>query len=344
MRIKNIALIQAAVLAAMTPVMSNVQTVSADDYSIELTIEETEIPINYIESNRIVYVPISVNNNPGIDSLSFIIQRDNRITERITARQYDDFPFHGGVNTMYARDNIYAGVIAGFLHDAYYDYNGRYCYIEVTLPENYQIGDYYSLSFCTDDFSDLMQVQFEKDQQVYGKEFFKLNNGGIRIIDEVNYGVTPDNQVQPSTEASVNNDKGSQNQHDNSQEVQNQNNNNNSNNDNTHSDSNSSESSNTKGSVTTTVTSTAATGTTTVSSVAKTSAPKNVSKTTVTKISTEKSTTKQPVTETAQTDTVATVAQTKKSRNYTTIVAAAVSALVLLAIGTVTVIIKKKKK
>lgn len=358
MKIRNLALIQAAVLAVMVPVCINMETVSAEDYCIELTMETMEIPINYIESNRIVYVPVNVNNNPGIESLSFVIEKDERITNDVYAVRYSDFPFGIELQSVSHKDDRYIGVQAGCgFGDYYYDTNGFFCSLEVTLPQNYSIGDFYSINFYPDEVEGQRSFYFEKNNNKYGKECFSYVNGGIKIVEAVSYGNTPELPTPTETETPVINNQPPQNQQEtpqnNSQETQNQNNNNNgnhsnsnnssNNNNNTLSGGNSSQLLITESIVSTAVTSTAVTGTTTVSSDTKTTAQNNVSKTTVTKNTTKKRTTKESVTETDQTDVVATVAKTKKSRNYAKIVLGAIITLALLAIGAA-VIIKKKKK
>lgn len=206
MRIKFIALIQAAVLALMVPVMNNVQTVSAEDYCIELTIETLELPINYIEKDRVAYIPIKVSNNPGIDYLSFVVEKDERITEDAGAVSYPDFPFGVELQSMTNTNDRYIGVTAGYgFGDYYYDTDGLFCAIKVVLPENCSVGDYYSFNFYPDGAGSQRHMKFKKDGMEYGKECFSYVNGGIKIVDAVSYGDTPEFTTPAETEPPVTN-------------------------------------------------------------------------------------------------------------------------------------------
>ena len=88
---------------------------------------------------------------------------------------YSDFPFGIELQSVSHKDDRYIGVQAGCgFGDYYYDTNGFFCSLEVTLPQNYSIGDFYSINFYPDEVEGQRSFYFEKNQLCSQSKFLHL--------------------------------------------------------------------------------------------------------------------------------------------------------------------------
>ncbi|MDD6824806.1 MAG: hypothetical protein PUE12_01590 [Oscillospiraceae bacterium] len=176
-------------------------TVHAEDYVVELKMETQEIPVNYIDSQREVYLPISIVSNPGISSLDFVVERDPRIEEPVGATRYHDFPFGNKLQTGSNLTTLYTNVNAGYgKEEYYYDGTGLLLALSIVLPQDYAVGDVYKFRFYPETL-DGYRIRFVKDGEYYGAEHFRYTDGEIRIIDEASQGIPyePETSSAPET-------------------------------------------------------------------------------------------------------------------------------------------------
>lgn len=207
--IRKTATLVSATLLLMAVSNDNILKVHSSDYNIELSIDTIEVPVNYVESDRRFCVPVRVINNPGIESLNFIVERDSRITANICPLRYNDYPFGTELGAVNILDSI-TGVYGGYMiNDYYYDTDGVFCALEIYLPDHYEVGDFFTISFSSDSYDRLEDTSFFKDGTEYGIENFSFVNGGIRITEAKERDFMPyettvtQEQIKPADSASA---------------------------------------------------------------------------------------------------------------------------------------------
>lgn len=137
MRKTTSAIISTAVMMSCWAAGSEKNMVYAGDYSIGIEMESQEIPINLIEKDRAVYVPVKINGNPGVTSLYFAFEYDEKFEEYMSAITYHNSEFEKELMSYSNGNDNYAGIIGGVSEDNYLDINGLYCALKLKLPENY---------------------------------------------------------------------------------------------------------------------------------------------------------------------------------------------------------------
>lgn len=183
---------------------------------IWLKIQTKEIDIDDIPDDRIVDLDISIQNNPGIDIIGFLIEKDSRLE----FSEYDVFEnVHKGIGGSSHRrfDNneniLYNEVIFGIYAN---EDNGTFVKVKLKIPDNAQPGDFYSLKLLTsyEEVNPCIGLVSPESKIIYGSEYFGgFEDAGIRITDN-----TPMQPVQNDPESQLQRDQPS------AQPVQDQNN------------------------------------------------------------------------------------------------------------------------
>ena len=190
------------------PFMGKNKASAEAEYSLELSIDTLELPRNWIiEPHYKVEVPVRVSNNPGITYLAFLLKQTNNVPESISASYNKSLiPFNGVCSSYWPE--LGNGSWFSTVGNGYYDANDIICYIVVRIPEDAQIGDFYSLEFAPEFNKDGIGFVFEKDGKSYTEENFgKLTGGGVRIVDDRPlYAVEPDYINGANTNDAVSNE------------------------------------------------------------------------------------------------------------------------------------------
>lgn len=181
-------IITAGVLAlAITPNFINEEVYAQAQYNMGLEIATMEVPINWVEPGDEVSLEISITNNPGFNMLSFLVKRDENTHEYLSAHSNRHIiPFSGVITGYFRGDHSIANIFTSNLeYGPYYDADGQFCFVTITLPETINIGDFYSVEFLTECINNDDEIGFYKDGIFYGKEnITSYINGGVRIVEE----------------------------------------------------------------------------------------------------------------------------------------------------------------
>lgn len=351
------AFISAAAVAVTCITPEYIFTANAEDYSIELEIGVTEFPINYIEDDRYVFVRVYVHNNPGIESLSFVLEKDERLGDDIYGMMHEDYPFGHHLQIITDDDDNYVGYFSGFNDSYYYDTDGLLCSLGFQIPTDCKVGDFYDISFYPEEPCSQRLIEFYKDGERYDGGCFSYINGGILITEAMQPGgyIPPsepeNNETTPPPPPPVQTQP-VQSQHNNNSNTNNNNNNNNNTADNSGSSSGNDSDSNSSDSNTNSdekKTTTASTSTTKAVSTSSSKTTTSVSKTTSAASGTQTDTTSCETDTAAETTCTTTVSnpsseKNKKSENKSGKKVLVISAIIIAAGAAAAFIIKKKSK
>lgn len=190
---KTISLAAALIIFSMS--FLNLPQVNALDVplplDIHMTIDTVEIDINDIPENRIVPVDVYLENCPGFLSMWTFFEKDSRLTFA-SARPFTVVEGVENVSSLNFLSNqdinpnlIGCGIPSGFYGKI--DHAGALIKINVVLPENAQIGEFYSISFSRYFGDNSMSIDFtnELEDRCYESSFTQLNAGGILITGEI---------------------------------------------------------------------------------------------------------------------------------------------------------------
>lgn len=193
------AIISTAVMMSFWAAGSEKNTVYAEDYSIGIEMESQEIPVNFIEKDRAVYVPVKITGNPGITSLYFVFEYDEKFEDYMVAVTYGNNSFENEVMSYSNGNDNYVGIIGGYSENYYLDQDGIYCSLKLKLPENYAVGDCYTLRFLREDYDVGRCAKFTKDGETYGQDCFWYTDAEVRIVDAEMVGIIPEETEPPKT-------------------------------------------------------------------------------------------------------------------------------------------------
>lgn len=200
---KTISLAAALIIFSMS--FLNLSQVNALDVplplDIRMTIDTVEIDIKDIPENRIVPVDVYLENCPGFLSMWTFFEKDSRLAFA-SARPFTVVEGVGNVSSLNFLSNqdinpniIGCGIPSGFYGKI--EHNGALIKINVVLPEDAQIGEFYSISFSRYFGENSMSIDFtnELEDRCYESSFTQLNAGGILITGEI-----PTEPTSPTTE------------------------------------------------------------------------------------------------------------------------------------------------
>lgn len=181
-------IITAGVLAlAITPNFINEEVYAQAQYNMGLEIATMEVPINWVEPGDEVSLEISITNNPGFNKLVFLVKRDENTHENLTVYSNRHIiPFSSVASGYFMHDSSIARVRTNDgEYGPYYDQDGQFCFVTLTLPETINIGDFYGVEFLNECIYEEEEIGFYKDGVFYGKEnITSYINGGVRIVEE----------------------------------------------------------------------------------------------------------------------------------------------------------------
>ncbi len=204
MRFKK-ALCMTTLATLLFPVVQNIEYVDAAEYSIDIVVDTVEIDINDIPEDRCVKVGISLRNNPGMSSIFFPFQKDNRLL--LDASSYEaktEFLSEENLTNDIRFLSFYNENDNELIRD-----NEYFFYITFKLPENCFIGDYYYVNILneysfiseTSGNSFLYTLGFrDKDLNRFSYDCFNVTNGGINIISVEQPQTEPPQTEPPQTE------------------------------------------------------------------------------------------------------------------------------------------------
>lgn len=190
-----------ALFCVNVPQISNITAAVEGGTDIRLKIQTKDIDIHDIPDNGIVDLDITIENNPTIDCLSLVFEKDSRVQ----FNQYDLFDHtYGGIsNSGYSiiesnSNAIYSDVIFGVYPD---DENGVFVKIKIKLPDKNEIkkDDFFPVRFLNscDWAVPSVGVLTPEIKILNGSEYFGgFEDGGIRITDN-----TPVQPVQNDPES-----------------------------------------------------------------------------------------------------------------------------------------------
>ena len=200
---KTISLAAALIIFSMS--FLNLSQVNALDVplplDIHMTIDTVEIDIKDIPENRIVPVDVYLENCPGFLSMWTFFEKDSRLAFA-SARPFTVVEGVGNVSSLNFLSNqdinpniIGCGIPSGFYGKI--EHTGALIKINVVLPEDAQIGEFYSISFSRYFGENSMSIDFtnELEDRCYESSFTQLNAGGILITGEI-----PTESTPPTTE------------------------------------------------------------------------------------------------------------------------------------------------
>ena len=186
-RISSIVLTVVMILGCfITDMDVNINTVNADPYNIEISVETKEISLEEIPKNRFVDVEVYVNNVPNEDFLFFNVAF--KLDQKL--ENWMDFTF--GVKPISSL-SVVAGTENKFLilesetggHSNKKIGNGRIFNIELFLPPEASEGDFYEITPVPDCCNGLDYTSFvllSNPDVLYGPSNFSfVNSGGIKI-------------------------------------------------------------------------------------------------------------------------------------------------------------------
>ena len=204
MRFKK-ALCMTTLATLLFPAVQNIEYVDAAEYSIDIVVDTVEIDINDIPEDRCVKVGISLRNNPGMSSVFFPFQKDNRLL--LDASSYEaktEFLSEENLTNDIRFLSFYNENDNELIRD-----NEYFFYITFKLPENCFIGDYYYVNILneysfiseTSGNSFLYTLGFrDKDLNRFSYDCFNVTNGGINIISVEPPQTEPPQTDPPQTE------------------------------------------------------------------------------------------------------------------------------------------------
>lgn len=180
-------IITAGVLAlAITPNFINEEVYAQAQYNMGLEIATMEVPINWVEPGDEVSLEISITNNPGFNKLVFLVKRDENTHEYLSAHcNRNMVPFSAVVSVYYDDHSIAKIRTNDGEYGPYYDQDGQFCFVTLTLPETINVGDFYGVELLSECIENEYEIGFYKDGVFYGKEnITSYINGGVRIVEE----------------------------------------------------------------------------------------------------------------------------------------------------------------
>lgn len=200
---KTISLAAALIIFSMS--FLNLSQVNALDVplplDIHMTIDTVEIDIKDIPESRIVPVDVYLENCPGFLSMWTFFEKDSRLTF-VSARPFTVVEGVGNVSSLnfLSNQDINTNIIGCGIPSGFYgkiEHTGALIKINVVLPEDAQIGEFYSISFSRYFGENSMSIDFtnELEDRCYESSFTQLNAGGILITGEIPTEPTP-----PTTE------------------------------------------------------------------------------------------------------------------------------------------------
>lgn len=200
---KTISLAAALIIFSMS--FLNLSQVNALDVplplDIHMTIDTVEIDIKDIPENRIVPVDVYLENCPGFLSMWTFFEKDSRLTF-VSARPFTVVEGVGNVSSLnfLSNQDINTNIIGCGIPSGFYgkiEHTGALIKINVVLPEDAQIGEFYSISFSRYFGENSMSIDFnnELEDRCYESSFTQLNAGGILITGEI-----PTEPTHPTTE------------------------------------------------------------------------------------------------------------------------------------------------
>ena len=153
-------------------------------YSMGLSIDTMELPINWIAPSYMIKVPVRVSNNPGISYLTFLARATDNVPESINVTYRSSMIPFSQVSNLYWEEFKNGVRVITMGNDVYYDANDILCYMKIRIPENAQVGDFYGVDFAPECVEDGDEFGFEKDGVFYNEEnFCVLQGGGVRITE-----------------------------------------------------------------------------------------------------------------------------------------------------------------
>ena len=176
------------------------------EYAIEMSIDTFELPRNWIiKPNYKARLPVRVSNNPGVTYLSFLAKKTDNITEIIEGRHNKAEESFAGVGSSYWLGFENGVRISTRGDNIYYDTDGIMCFIEVVIPDDAQIGDFYGVDFAPECQKDGNEFCFKKDGKIYHEENFgKLTGGGVKIVEDAPlYRIETDYITEPNNEGAA---------------------------------------------------------------------------------------------------------------------------------------------
>ena len=201
MKIKSLLISSLFAASVVCPCAISANEVHAEAvYSMGLSIDTIDLPVNWIEPDYVVKLPVRVSNNPGISYLSFLARSTDNVPGLISASyRRSMIPFNEISNLYWSEFKNGVRVIT-IGDDVYYDANDILCYMKIRIPENAEVGDFYGVDFVPECVEDGDEFGFEKDGVFYNEENFgDLQGGGVRIIEaeplhgDYDQPVTPEN-------------------------------------------------------------------------------------------------------------------------------------------------------
>lgn len=157
-----------------------------------LVIGTTYININDIPEDRKVHVYIYIYDNPGVDHIAFNLGIDERLN--LYADGYYMIGFGnddvgGSFGTSPLNSHLFA---IDFLADASRALSGNFITVVAQLPDNYHVGDYYTISFAdSDDGPRVPHFTYEGVQYPGYSSFGGITSGGIVITNSSTNYSTP---------------------------------------------------------------------------------------------------------------------------------------------------------
>ena len=200
---KTISLAAALIIFSMS--FLNLSQVNALDVplplDIHMTIDTVEIDIKDIPENRIVPVDVYLENCPEFTGLWVFFEKDPRLSIApvipfVVAEEVENAStINVTTNATLEPQKICCGVPSEY--PSTINHSGAFLRINAILPENIQIGDFYSLNFSRTFCDTTMSIDFglELDDRYFEESFTQLNAGGILITGEIPTEFTP-----PTTE------------------------------------------------------------------------------------------------------------------------------------------------
>ncbi len=157
------------------PTVYNIEYVDAAEwideavYSVDIVVDTVEIDINDVPEDRRVKVGFSLYNSPGINAIIFILEKDSRI-EFSEFPEKVDYTMGSGVGYL-ATDIQEIQYYYGSMKDDLM-YDGCFGYYEFILPENIEVGDWFSINI----LKEYLYKSYESSNGVLYSSWFRLKN------------------------------------------------------------------------------------------------------------------------------------------------------------------------
>ncbi len=185
-RIASIALTVVMILGCViTNIDFNVNTVCADPYNIEISVETKEISIEEIPEDRMVAVEVYASNVPDEDffSLNIAYKLDSKIEKWFDLSWGENAVSSLSVQTRIENKYLFLESDTFFQSNKKID-NGRIYDISIFIPTEVNEGDFYEIipvSDCNNGY-DYTSFAFESNRkELYGPSNFSFISGGIKI-------------------------------------------------------------------------------------------------------------------------------------------------------------------